>query len=234
MDGHWEWSEGDDAADTADLGGDGGGPADFGADYGFEHTDLGGDLGHDLGGEHHDLGHDLGGEHHDPHDLEEPLGTEHAAADYDHAVETGYGADDVPEPDVHTDHTGDTGDTGDTADDAVGDTVEEPVTFGVDPDVDTGADDPAWHDVPFPAELHLEDPPEPVDGFPWTDVDVIGGGHETQEAHFEPAVSGPADPAGLADYDGAGVPDGADPWSLLLGSDDPATSSLATFWAPQS
>ncbi|GGM37977.1 hypothetical protein ACFFX1_15875 [Dactylosporangium sucinum] len=227
MDGHWEWSDGDDA-DTADLGGDGGGPADFGADYGhfgdagFDH----GDLGHDLGGEHHDLGHDLG------HDLEEPLGTEHAAADYDHAVETAVET-------AGTDDAGDPGDAGEPEQLHVEDVdsvetveaAEDPV-FGVDPDVDAGADDPAWHDVPFPAELHLEDPPEPVDGFPWTDVDVIGG---PQEAEFDPAV-GPGEPAqaaDLADYDGSGVPDGGDPWSLLLGSEDPATSSLATFWAPQ-
>ncbi|MEV8514494.1 hypothetical protein [Dactylosporangium sp. NPDC051484] len=240
MDGHWEWSDGGDTADTADLSGDtghdlhGGFGEDYGADFadGHPHTGFGAEE-HDLGGGHLDPQH--GGD-----DLEEPLGTEHAAAEYDQALhdttdphDAGYDegdhpgdqqhhedpqAHDVPGPD-HTDHTDD----------------PHEAAFGTDPDVQAGADDPAWHEAQFPEQLHLQDPPEPVDGFPWSDAEVLGGPGHSLSAAFDPAVTGhePAGPGGLADYAGVDVPPGADPWSLLLGSDDPAASSLATFWAPQ-
>ncbi|GAA2643483.1 hypothetical protein GCM10010399_91830 [Dactylosporangium fulvum] len=241
MDGHWEWSESGDTADTADLGADGGGH-----ELGGE---LGGGLGHEtfgaeLGGQFGDGGFgdgDLGG-HHDAHtgadDLEEPLGTEHAAEDYDHSVAADYGHHDQPADLTSTGFdagTGDPGDVGDAGDPAGDDPVDNPAAFGTDPDVDALGDDPAWHEVPFPAELHLEGPPEPVDGYPWTDVDVLGGPDHDLSAAFDPAVviDDPAPPADLATYDGAAVPDGGDPWSFLLGSEDPATSTLANYWAPQ-
>ncbi|GAA0745675.1 hypothetical protein Drose_20165 [Dactylosporangium roseum] len=233
MDGQWEWSESGDTGDTADT-------ADLGADGG------GHELGHEtfgaeFGGQFHDGGFgdgDLGG-HHDAHpggdDLEEPLGTEHAAEDYDHSVAAGYGDHDQPADLTSTEFgagdPGDVSDPGEAGDDPAG----NPAAFGTDPDVGTLGDDPAWHEVPFPAELHLEDPPEPVDGYPWTDVDVLGGPDHDLSAAFDPAVAvdDPAPPADLAAYDGVAVPDGADPWSFLLGSDDPATSTLAGYWAPQ-
>lgn len=250
MDGHWEWSEGGDNADTADLGGDDGGAdlhggysADFGADE-HPHGGYDGD-GDDLGG--HDAGHP-GGD-----DLEEPLGTEHAAHDYDQSLhDTGAdldGGDGHPtfEPGHDTGHdTGhtDPSDASDHGDPAGQDGDEgllgqdgHEAAFGTDPDVDTSGDDPAWHDVQFPEQLHLDNPPEPVDGFPWTDVDVLGGPDHSLSAAYDPAVAGAdahPEPSGLAAYAGAEVPPGGDPWALLLGSDDPATSSLAGFWAPQS
>ena len=106
-----------------------------------------------------------------------------------------------------------------------------PRPFGSDPDLHGGDD--GWHEPVFPEELHLDSPPEPVDGFPWSDADVLGGPDHSLSAAYDPAAhTGPADPADLAGYDGVDVPAGADPWSLLLNSDDPATSSLAGFWAP--
>ncbi len=232
MDGQWEWSEsGDepDTGDTADLGGDPG--YGQGLEHGFEH---GFDAGHTFDG-HDDFGGDqLGG---DPHsggdDLEEPLGTEHAAEAYDQSVHDehvgdGFTAADgdpaqhaefEPVTDQHTDVDTDTGaDTG------------QAETFGSDPDLHG---DDGWPEPLFPEELHLDGPPEPVDGFPWSDADVLGGPDHSLSAAYDPAVhTDPADPADLAGYDGAEVPPGADAWSLLLSSDDPATSSLAGFWAP--
>jgi hypothetical protein len=252
MDGHWEWSEGGDDADTADLGGDTG--HDLHADL---HGDPQGEYGADFGGDEH-LHGGFGG---DPagggDDLEEPLGTEHAAQDYDQSLHDNTGdADDsntAGDGGYHADFTTDgdgshlTFEPGhDTGAPDHGDDGPDPVdsheaqetheaTFGADPDVDASADDPAWQDVTFPEALDLDHPPEPVDGFPWTDADVLGGPDHSLSAAYDPAAGGgPAAPADLAAYAGADLPPGGDPWSLLLGSDDPATSSLATFWAPQS
>ncbi|WP_432824343.1 hypothetical protein [Dactylosporangium sp. CA-092794] len=236
MDGHWEWSEGGDDADTADLGGDGGHDlhGDFGDHYG---TDAeGGDYGTGADGDHYlhgEYGGAEGGEHLDVHhggdDLEEPLGTEHATAEYDEALHH--------DPDPGYDESAHDPAGADLHDDAQHDVQagEPEAAFGTDPDIDAHADDPAWHDVQFPEELHLQDPPQPVDGFPWTDADVLGGPGHDLSAAYDPAGAGPAapEPGGLADYAGVDVPPGTDPWSLLLGSDDPAASSLATFWAPQ-
>jgi hypothetical protein len=246
MDGHWDWSEGDDA-DTADLGGDGGHDlhADFSSDYGGDFGDGGHDLHGGYGAEDHDLGGGLDGGHHGDDSLEEPLGTEHATAEYDqslhdadgHEADPGYdesGHDESGHEQVHHD------DPAQHEDLLRRDDEEQPgheeAAFGTDPDVHAGADDPAWHDVQFPEHLELSEPPEPVDGFPWTDADVLGGADHSLSAAFDPAAAGPGpgEPGGLADYAGLDVPPGADPWSLLLGSEDPATSSLATFWLPQS
>jgi hypothetical protein len=262
MDGHWEWSEGGDDADTADLGGDTGHDLhgdfaeDYGSDFGGEHAGFGSEE-HDLGepGQHLSDGHlDGGGQD----DLDEPLGTEHATAEYDESIHDGGaghdGHDDLNEPgetgesadtglhlsDGHIDGGqedggGDDGGQQDGHDDGQDLSDGHEAAFGADPDVDASADDPAWHEVQFPEELHLQDPPEPVDGFPWSDADVLGGPDHSLSAAFDPAVAGhaPAEPAGLADYAHLDVPAGSDAWSLLLGSEDPAASSLATFWAPQ-
>jgi hypothetical protein len=98
---------------------------------------------------------------------------------------------------------------------------------GADPDVDPNAD---WATPEFPDHLDLR-PPDPVDGYPWSDAAVLappgsGGSDPGYEPHAAP-------PAGeLLDY--AGDEGGPDPWSALVGSDDPATSSLARWWAPGS
>lgn len=260
MDGHWEWSDsGDepDTGDTADLGGDPG----FGQGFEPGHT-FGGDTGYGQGFDGHDGHDDFGGDPHGGDDLEEPLGTEHAAEAYDQSVHDGdpghdpgsghdpahdpahdpgaafESADDGPGQHAgfdpvadHTDTGHDTGDTGDTGLDADTDAGHPAETFGSDPDLHGGGD--GWHEPVFPEELHLDNPPEPVDGFPWSDADVLGAGDHSLSAAYDPSAHlDSADPADLAGYDGAGVHAGADPWSLLLGSDDPATSSLAGFWAP--
>lgn len=88
----------------------------------------------------------------------------------------------------------------------------------------TTYDDPAPADV-FPPPVDVGDLPEPVDGFPWTDAATLGtpdlAGHDTTE---------PVDPHELAEYAGTEIPPGADPWTVLADSDDPATSTLARFW----
>jgi hypothetical protein len=103
--------------------------------------------------------------------------------------------------------------------------VEEPL-FGTDPDLHPLADAGLGEDRPFPPALDL-DPPEPIDGYPWTDPAVLG--HD-----LLPPVdddSGGPDPADLFDYAGEQPPADGDPWSALLASPDPATSALARWWS---
>jgi hypothetical protein len=226
MDGHWEWSEsGDepDTGDTADLGGD---------DQGYGQT-YGQDYGHTFDG--HD---DFGGDPHggDPHgggdDLEEPLGTEDAAEAYDQSVHDAQDAQDAHNAQEGADdadpvHTADADLNVDTDVDG----VQHAETFGSDPDLHNSD---GWPEPAFPEQLDLAGPPEPVDGFPWSDADTLGGADHSLSAAFDPAVqhTDPADPADLAGYDTADLPAGEDPWGALLSSEDPATSSLAGFWAP--
>jgi hypothetical protein len=111
-------------------------------------------------------------------------------------------------------------------------TVDDPGLghlVGADPDLTAGPADPD-----FPPPLELAHPPQPMDGYPWSDPDVLvaaGGGD---------AGTGPvgwADPpvGDLLSYAGLEAPRaGVDPWALLLGSDDPATSALARWWGPVS
>jgi hypothetical protein len=76
----------------------------------------------------------------------------------------------------------------------------------------------------FPPSVDLGDLPEPVDGFPWIDTAALGtpdgAGHDFP----------PVDPHELAEYAGTELPEGADPWTVLADSDDPATSTLARFF----
>jgi hypothetical protein len=100
---------------------------------------------------------------------------------------------------------------------------------GADPDLDPHGEDPDWS--PFPEALELGAPPEPVDGFPWTDPAVLG---EAATALPDPAVeatAGTPEPADLYAYAGEDAPAGVG-WAALAGSPDPATSALARFWAP--
>jgi hypothetical protein len=77
----------------------------------------------------------------------------------------------------------------------------------------------------FPPTVEVGELPEPVDGFPWIDPATLGApdlaGHDTLP---------PVDPHELAEYAGTEIPEGADPWTVLAASDDPATSTLARFW----
>jgi hypothetical protein len=233
MDHDWQWSEGGEGdADTADLQGH----EQLGFDDhlgGYEQHDLGGDDlgGHDFGDADSHLGHDHNA------GIEEPLGTEHATENYDesvadHAEHTGL-------TDDHTDHT-----PPDVPQDHTPDVPLEPheALVGADPDLDHTADDAAWHgaDDPFPPDLHLA-APEPVDGFPWSDPSSLGDadGHDSDD--YLRMLDGGHDTGGsataaadLAQYEGIDVPAGSDAWSTLIGSEDPATSTLARWWAPGS
>lgn len=80
-------------------------------------------------------------------------------------------------------------------------------------------------DVTFPPALDV-DLPEPVDGFPWIDTATLGAG---DTAGFVPPVE-PVTAEELAAYAGVEIPPGADPWTILAASEDPATAALARWW----
>src|SRR5262245_26807642 len=118
---HHDWGLPDDGsadADTADLGDDG----DFGAHlpggFGDElGPELGGgdDLGgHDLGS---DVGHELGADLGRPDALDEPLGTENAAAHFDAAL-AGHDGGEDPDGELHGEAHLDLGDGHDGGPDA--------------------------------------------------------------------------------------------------------------------
>jgi hypothetical protein len=123
------------------------------------------------------------------------------------------------------------GDAGDGDGGDGGDVEDSAGAFGAG--LDTAGDhDGSWHDDEFPAELDLGmEPPEPVDGFPWADADLLGQPDPTQlpELTADFTAVGPDD---LLSYAGLELTGDADPWQLLLGSDDPATSALARWWGP--
>lgn len=96
---------------------------------------------------------------------------------------------------------------------------------GADPDVDPDAD---WSPADFPAQLDFA-APEPVDGYPWSDPSAVAApGTGGDDPAAGPDAAPPAQD--LLDY--AGADGGADPWSALVGSDDPAASSLGRWWSP--
>ena len=213
----------------------------------WHHEDGMGDTA-DLGGDH-DLGsHDLGG--HDPlgdHDSHEHLGgydePEHDLPHQDVPTH-----DLTPAPDlVHEGSDGDPHDVGsDIGHDAgphdagTHDTVDDGPApadhlVGADPDL-PGDPDGTWHDGDFPPALDLDTRPEPADGFPWADPGTLGDvpdGYGLDADHTALSVTGAAPPGDLFAYAGIDPPPpGTDPWGHLLGSDDPATSTLARFWGP--
>jgi hypothetical protein len=105
------------------------------------------------------------------------------------------------------------------------DGADPETVVGADPDVNPDAD---WSPAEFPEQLDLT-PPEPVDGYPWSDAAAVappGSGGEDLAAQAD--ASPPAQD--LLDY--AATDGGGDPWAALLGSDDPAASSLGRWWAP--
>jgi hypothetical protein len=126
----------------------------------------------------------------------------------------------------------------DTADPAATDPTMGPV--GADPDARTEPDpadpDPAG---PFPPAVDLGALPEPVDGFPWIDTGSLGflGADTAADTASVAAGGAPVTAeqlsADLTAYAATDLPPGVDPWAELAGSDDPATSALARWWAPR-
>ena len=102
---------------------------------------------------------------------------------------------------------------------------QEPL-FGADPDLHPLAGVDLDGDEPFPPTLDL-DPPEPIDGYPWTDPAVLG--HDVLPP-LDDATGAPG-PAELFEYAGEQPPAGGDAWATLLASEDPATSALARWWS---
>jgi hypothetical protein len=118
-------------------------------------------------------------------------------------------------------------------DDVPSDVHDEPLAdtpVGTDPDTDPHADGD-WPDG-YPPALDLPDAPAPVDGYPWADAALIGTDMPDSADVDPPAIPDP--PVGdLLDYAGTEHTTGADAWQALLGSDDPATSTLARWWSPR-
>ncbi|GIJ56619.1 hypothetical protein [Virgisporangium aurantiacum] len=235
--GDWGGEDGDyhgdshaDAGETANLGdpdeplasglggygdNDGGFPGE-GGEYGGDDAGDPGHLGGQPGGgflEDDPMGSfdtdGSDGDGHDPVDLGDP-GDEpddtgpHAGPD---AFDNG--------PDVTDDSGADSG----------ADSADPASVVGADPDVDPDAD---WSPEEFPAQLDFA-APEPVDGYPWSDPSAVaapGTGGDDPAA----APDGAPPAQDLLDY--AGAEGGADPWSALVGSDDPAASSLGRWWSP--
>jgi hypothetical protein len=164
---------------------------------------------------HEDLHHEDLPQHDDVHDEDGgyfdhdgDLAPEHdaSAADPHEVHDVDGGHDDTPVPEGH-------------------DTV-----VGHDPDAlnePAGAEDVSS----FPPILDVGPLPEPVDGFPWIDTGSLG---LIDPATLHAAATTPVDPHELAEYAGADLPPGADPWATLSDSDDPATSALAKWWSENS
>jgi hypothetical protein len=237
VDHDWDgWPEdgyGHDTGDTADLGDHDGSLSDAGLG-GYEEPGGGepGPPGGDAGGHITDSAGAGGGD--EPPSgggylEDDPMG---GFADHDADADAGLGdADAGP---------GDTGPADADADTGPGDADTGPAdaghlehvpqealesVVGADPDVDPAAE---WTPAEFPEQLDVT-PPEPVDGYPWSDaLAVAAPGSGGADPASGPDASAPAED--LLDYAGADA--GDDPWSALLGSDDPATSSLGRWWAP--
>jgi hypothetical protein len=205
--------------DTPDLGSD---PStdlspDFGSDEG---SDFGPDAGADLGEAETAQ---LGG----PGDPA-PDSTPDAPLDPagDSTVDGGFDAADLDAGGDPADRAGGAdGSDGDPGDGGA-DGPTEPTPVGADPDLDPHAD--TWTDQSFPEPLDL-DAPEPVDGFPWTDPTTLG---TAPLPDADAAYQGGPEADELAAYAGEQLPPGADPWTALSASEDPATSSLARWWSP--
>ena len=247
----WDGWGGDDPGDDPTGDGDPADPGDH-ADPGtddFALGDLGATGGDPLGGFDDPAADAADGDHPlpDPGAPEEPLGLDAGTDDFaDHA--------DGGEPTDHADHLGAAGDGGDEDDgdgsqpgDVTDDRAAEDdpgpdahpgdgaaaadmVQVGADPDLAPHADDPGWAEPQFPPALDLGTPPQPVDGFPWSDPALLGQATtDPGPGHDQSLPDATADD--VAAYAASDVADG-DPWVGLLGSDDPATSSLARWWAP--
>ena len=154
------------------------------------------------------------------------------ADDGDHDELPAGGGDDLGE--AHHDELAGGDDPDGPAEDApwfAPDVADDP-DLGADPDHDDLVDSDGWSADAFPPELDFADPPEPVDGLPWSDPAMLGDINDglidtDQTEYVTPDVTD------LLDYSGADAnASGGDVWAELLGSSDPATAGLARWWAP--
>jgi hypothetical protein len=177
---------------------------------------------HDDHGDHGD-GHDDAGLHHDddvlvPHeDIDVPAHDDdslwhdepaavHDDAPYEHHAEAGVAAEQEAWAAPEQQHD-------------LGPVGADPDAL---PDVDVAPVDT------FPQVVDVGPLPEPVDGFPWIDTGSLGV--VDADAHVPDAEVSPQE---LAEYAGADLPPGVDPWAALADSEDPATSTLARWWSEQ-
>lgn len=107
-----------------------------------------------------------------------------------------------------------------TDDDVTVDTTDDEV-MGSDPDAVDTADSEAF-DPQFPPELSLDPMPEPVDGQPWSDADLLGDTSDTVQWNNLSYTPVTEDLLAMDASDGG--------WDALLGSTDPAVASLARWW----
>jgi hypothetical protein len=233
MEHHWgEWHEDDSSYhDHADGLGDTDGLSD---------PNLGAEGTHDPHGDLPPGGYGGLGEDHEPglpDADDQPVGD----VDHGHYADAGYPEDD-PMGGHYPDEPVGYGEPGghegwdypvDTAD------LAHETLVGADPDLGGYPFDSGWEvpDFPEPLDISL---PEPVDGLPWSDPALLG---DASDGGFDDG--GLTDPSGNDGYD-SGPPvtdlldyagldsDSPDPWAALFGSDDPATSTLARWWAPGS
>jgi hypothetical protein len=221
---HWgEWSYDEPELDDVDLG-DSTDPAsehDPDADYPVEGFGPADGLSTDDGvtGGDDDLTGPAGGAQ-SSFDVDEPIGYgDDTAADPDPGAESGMGpAGDVP--------------TGSGTDGAQTGFGPAGPPLGADPDLSPYADDSAWTGADQPPALDLDQAPEPVDGYPWADPALLGTAPVDAYAEQGAVTDERPDPAELADYASMDLA-GADPWTALISSEDPATRALARFWAPE-
>ena len=144
----------------------------------------------------------------------------------DDSFDDGYDLDDADEPTDETvtgDEPTDTVDTDETTvvdTDFTVETIDDEVV-GSDPDaVDYGDSDA--YEPSFPPELSLDPMPEPVDGQPWSDADLLGDVADTTSWHNMSYTPISDDLLAMDASDGG--------WNGLLTSSDPAVSSLARWW----
>ncbi len=184
-----------------------------------------------------------GPEHPDPHDGDQLGGESHApdwAGDEAWDPAAAQDTDDDPAaavslPDTPAGYADDTADA-----DHPGADHGVPYPHGVDggplghvgADPDAVAESGADTDLPFPPAVDVGELPEPVDGFPWIDTGTLGVvAADTIAADADAGTYPAVHPGDLAAYAQEDLPPAVDPWAALAASDDPATSTLARFWA---
>jgi|GEM_PF-4359570 len=129
------------------------------------------------------------------------------------------GESDVDDPDEG--HQPDVDATFDDPDDDVTVDTGDDEVVGSDPDAVDTADSEDFAPQ-FPPELSLDPMPEPVDGQPWSDADLLGDTSDTVQWNNLSYTPVTEDLLAMDASDGG--------WDALLGSTDPAVASLARWW----